>query len=55
MEIEAYGNAMAATAFIQGLSVEEIDSTLLENKDEEFVICISIVARKTDERLEHNS
>ena len=55
VEIEPYGNAMAATAFIQGLSVEEIDSTLLENKDEEFVICISIVARKTDERLEHNS
>ncbi len=44
--IEAFGNAMVATAFIQGLAVEELDMDLVNRVDDDFTICISIVAKK---------
>ena len=43
---KSYGNAMAATAFIQGLSVEDVDSKILDETDPDFSICISGVAVK---------
>ena len=41
-----YGNSMVATAFIQGMALEEIDNTLLDINDNDFSICISAVVRK---------
>ncbi len=46
IEIETYGNAAVATAFVQGVALEEFDMSLLEDKDEDFTICISLTARK---------
>ena len=46
VEVESYGNIAVANAFIQGVSVEEMDSNLFDIQDEDFTICISVVARK---------
>ena len=46
--VEAYGNCMAATAFLQGISLEEVDRSLLDVRDTDYTICISIAARKID-------
>jgi glycosyltransferase involved in cell wall biosynthesis len=40
------GNAFAATAFIQGLAVEEVPTTKLDPTDESLAILVTIVARK---------
>ncbi len=44
--VRAYGNSSVATAFIQGLALEEIDSALLDVNDNDFAICICAVAKK---------
>ncbi|MCR5235800.1 MAG: class I SAM-dependent methyltransferase [Lachnospiraceae bacterium] len=41
-----YGNSMAATAFIQGLAVEDIDVSLLDVNDPDYSILIGVEARK---------
>lgn len=41
-----FGNCMAANAFIQGLSVEDVDRDLLEILDSDYAIVIGIVAHK---------
>ena len=46
VEIESYGNIAIANAFIQGISVEEMDLKLFDIKDEDYTVCISIVATK---------
>jgi SAM-dependent methyltransferase len=46
VETRLYGNCMAATAFIQGLAVEDIDSKLLNECDPDYSIVIGIVAVK---------
>ncbi len=47
VEVLSYGNSAVATAFIQGLSVEDLpDTNILADNDEGFSICIGIVARK---------
>ena len=46
VDVKIYGNCMAATAFIQGIAVEELDKQLLDVKDEDYTICISIKAIK---------
>ena len=46
IEVESYGNVAIANAFIQGIPVEEMDSSLFDMKDEDFTICISVVATK---------
>lgn len=46
IKVESYGNVMAATAFIQGIAVEEVDVSLLEMHDRDYPICISVVAKK---------
>ena len=47
VSVKGYGNVMAATAFIQGLSQEDIDISLLNKNDSDFsiVICASAVKR----------
>ncbi len=47
VEITCFGNVLAATAFIQGLSVEDLpDETLLDRNDDDYQLLITIVARK---------
>lgn len=48
VEIECYGNVLAATAFLQGIVVEDLpDPALLDDRDEDYQLVIAIVARKT--------
>lgn len=46
VKVESYGNAAVATAFVQGLSLEELNTEILDEVDKDFTICISITARK---------
>ncbi len=46
VSIYPFGNSMAATAFIQGLCVEEVDTRLLDVCDSDYSIVIGIVAQK---------
>lgn len=47
VEIESYGNVLAATAFLQGIAVEDLpDRTLLDRNDPDYQLLITIVARK---------
>jgi SAM-dependent methyltransferase len=47
LEIESFGNVLAATAFLQGVSVEDLpDRILLDAHDQDYQVIISIVARK---------
>ena len=47
VEVESYGNVLAATAFLQGIVVEDLpDPALLDDRDEDYQLVISIVARK---------
>ena len=47
IEIESFGNVLAATAFLQGLSVEDLpDRPLLDHNDPDYQSLITIVARK---------
>ena len=47
IELETYGNVLAATAFLQGIAVEELpDRTLLDEHDPDYQLLITIVARK---------
>lgn len=47
VQVYPYGNAFAATAFVQGLSVEDLPNiTLLDSVESEYAINIGIVAHK---------
>jgi len=47
VEIASFGNVLAATAFLQGLAVEDLpDRALLDENDPDYQILITIVARK---------
>lgn len=46
VRVKGFGNAMAATAFLQGVSLEEVDTALLDINDSDFSVCICAVARK---------
>ena len=46
VSVYPFGNSMAATAFIQGLCVEEVDNKLLDVCDPDYSIVIGIVAQK---------
>ena len=42
-----YGNAMAATAFIQGIAIEDLKAVdRLDDIDPEYAITVGIVAKK---------
>ena len=47
VEIVTFGNALAATAFLQGLAVDDLpDTFLLDKKDQDYQITIGIKATK---------
>ncbi|MDD2852589.1 MAG: methyltransferase domain-containing protein [Desulfuromonadaceae bacterium] len=47
LEIKSFGNVLAATAFLQGIVVEDLpDPTLLDQTDHDYQLLITIVARK---------
>ena len=42
-----YGNALAATAFVQGMALEDIpDEDLLNPVESEYAICVGVIAQK---------
>jgi len=46
-QIETYGNVLAATAFLQGVAVEDLpDESLLDEVDPSYQLLIAICARK---------
>jgi SAM-dependent methyltransferase len=45
-EVEAFGNVFAATCFLQGLALEEIDRRKLELADPAYPLTVTIRARK---------
>ena len=47
VEIESYGNVLAATAFLQGVSLEDLpDRSLLDHSDPDYQFLITVIARK---------
>ena len=47
IDIESFGNAMAASAFLQGVAIEDLpDRALLDLNDPDYQLIITIVARK---------
>jgi SAM-dependent methyltransferase len=48
LEIESYGNVLAATAFLQGMAVEDLPTpSLLDISDPDYQVLIAFVARKS--------
>lgn len=48
VEVEAYGNVFAATAFLQGLAVEEVDQANLRFYDPAYPVIVAVAARKSE-------
>ena len=49
-QVDSFGNVMAACAFLQGCSVEDLpDRSLLDSKDPDYQMLITIVARRGSE------
>jgi SAM-dependent methyltransferase len=47
LEIESFGNVIAATAFLQGVAVEDLpDPSLLDRYDPDYQLLLTILARK---------
>ena len=47
VEVESFGNVLSATAFLQGLALEDLpDLSLLDKVDRDYQMIISIIARK---------
>ena len=46
LRIQSFGNVAVATAFIQGISAEEMSESVMEVNDPDYPVCISIFARK---------
>jgi SAM-dependent methyltransferase len=46
LQIDTYGNVLAATAFLQGLAVEELSTEELEFRDPQYELVISVRAKK---------
>jgi len=47
VQVETFGNVLAATAFLQGISVEDLpDEALLDANDPDYQLLITIIARK---------
>ena len=47
LEIESFGNVLAATAFLQGVAVEDLpEKTLLDQQDPDYQMLITILAKK---------
>lgn len=49
IEITSFGNVLAATAFLQGIAVEDLPNpTLLDEHDPDYQMVITVVARKEE-------
>ena len=46
LEVEAHGNVFAATAFLQGAALEEVDRSKLDIQDAAYPVVITLRARK---------
>lgn len=47
VEVESYGNVLAATAFLRGVVVEDLPApALLDERDDDYQLIIAVVARK---------
>ena len=46
VEVESFGNALAATAFVQGLALEEMRPEELDARDEDYPLIITIRATR---------
>jgi len=47
VEVESFGNVLAATAFLQGLAIEDLpDPALLDEHDPDYQLVITVVAHK---------
>jgi hypothetical protein len=44
--VKRYGNVFAATAFLQGLAVDELDTSDLDPSDRAYPVIVSVRARK---------
>jgi hypothetical protein len=47
VHVDSHGNVFAATAFLQGLAVEEIDIAKLQVQDACFPVIVAVRARKS--------
>ena len=48
VRVEAYGNVLAATAFLQGLAAQELRPTELDYSDPDYQVLITVRAVKPD-------
>jgi SAM-dependent methyltransferase len=49
VEVSSFGNALSATAFLQGVVLEDLpDLSLLDTSDQDYQMIIAIVARKDE-------
>jgi len=46
VHIECYGNVLAATAFLQGIAVEEVETGKLDITDEAYPVIVAVRAQK---------
>jgi SAM-dependent methyltransferase len=46
VHVDAFGNVLAATAFLQGLAAEELSPTELDHRDPDYEFLITVVAVK---------
>jgi SAM-dependent methyltransferase len=51
IEVETYGNVLAATAFIQGLATQELEKQELDYRDPSYQVLITVRAVKPEEAL----
>lgn len=49
VDVNVHGNAHVATAFLQGVALEELDPALLDPVDDTLPILVTVVARKASE------
>jgi SAM-dependent methyltransferase len=49
IQVESYGNVLAAIAFLQGLATEELDSSELDHRDHVYELLITVRAVKPQE------
>jgi SAM-dependent methyltransferase len=47
IDVETYGNVYAATCFLQGLAVEELDTCLLDHRDKCYPVTVAVSARRS--------
>ncbi len=48
VEVNAYGNALAATCFLQGIASEQVGEDWLEPIDPAYPVTITVRARRAD-------